>query len=274
MKRSQQERSVSTITRLKRATVSLIAERGYASITTNEIAQRAGVSRGALLHHYPLKIDLIVDAAQDVWREAAIQVRRLAEELCQSGSNVDAFVDRMWDHVFREEAVKMTIDLMSAAQADASLRSRLDPHLRQLFDSYGEIADQAFTGCGMSRDERLTLVSFATCAIRGLRVQDIMTHSPGMTKAVLRELKAHLKMSLDRGTSGREPGPERVPTAPPRSVLIRARTDSKSSKRVWLKELRYSLIDFDSIRLGDSQGTRNSPMATTGLPCGVSQESS
>ena len=206
MKRSQQERSVSTIARLKRATVSLIAERGYASITTNEIAQRAGVSRGALLHHYPLKIDLIVDAAEEVWREAAVQVRRLSEELCRSGSNVDAFVDRMWGHVFREEAVKMTIDLMSAAQADAGLRARLEPHLRQLFDSYGEIADQAFTGCGMSRDERLTLVSFATCAIRGLRVQNIMTPSPGMTQAVLRELKAHLRMSLGRGASGGEPG--------------------------------------------------------------------
>ena len=206
MGRSQQERSISTIARLKRATVALIAERGFASITTNEIARRAEVSRSALLHHYPLKIDLIVDAAEDVWREAAVQVRSLAEELCRSESNVDAFVDRMWDHVFREEAVKMTIDLMSAAQADAGLRARLEPHLKQLFDSYGEIADQAFTGCGMSRDERLTLVSFATCAIRGLRVQTIMTPSPDMTQAVLSELKAHLRMSLDRGASGGTPG--------------------------------------------------------------------
>lgn len=215
MKRSQQERSASTIARLKRATVSLIAERGYASITTNEIAQRAGVSRGALLHHYPLKVDLIVDAAGDVWLDAAVQVRRLSEELCRRPGNVDAFIDGMWDHVFREEAVKMTIDLMSAAQAEAGLRARIDPPLRQLFDSYGEIADQVFAGFGMSHDERQALVSFATCAIRGLRLQNIMSPSPGMTPAVLRELKAHLRMSLARRTGDgvsreKHPAPPRV----------------------------------------------------------------
>ena len=95
MKRSQQERSVSTIARLRRATVALIAERGYANVTTNEIAQRAGVSRGALLHHFPLKIDLIVDAAEEIWRDAAIHVRRLSEELCRSADNADAFIDGM-----------------------------------------------------------------------------------------------------------------------------------------------------------------------------------
>jgi AcrR family transcriptional regulator len=199
MRRSQQERSVSTIARLRRATVALIAERGYASVTTIEIAQRAGVSRGALLHHFPLKIDLIVDAAEEIWRDAAIHVRRLSEELSRSADYADAFVDGMWDHVFREEVVKMSIDLTSAAQADADLRARLDQPLRQLFDAYGEIADQVFAGSGMSHDQRLTLVSVATCAIRGLRVQNIMAPSPGMTEAVLRELKAYLRASLARG---------------------------------------------------------------------------
>ena len=220
MGRIQQKRSVSTIARLKRATVALIAERGYAGTTTNEIAQRAEVSRGALLHHYPLKIDLIVDAAEDIWREAAVQVRRLSEDLYRSGSDVDAFVDRLWEHVFREEVVKMTIDLMSAAQADADLRARLDTPLRQLFDSYGEIADQVFSGSGMSHGDRLTLVSFTTCAIRGLRMQNIMADSPGMTQAVLRELKAHLRMSLDRGISGRETGQDRVEELSQRPSIV------------------------------------------------------
>ena len=72
------------------------------------------------------------------------------------------------------------------------------------FEIGGEIADQAFSNSGMSQDECLTLVSFATCAIRGLRMQNIMADSPDMTQAVLRELKAHLKMSLDRGMPGQE----------------------------------------------------------------------
>ncbi len=216
MRRRQQERSASTIARLKRATVALIAERGYASITMSEIARRAEVSRGALLHHYPLKIDLIIDAAEEVWREAAVEVRRLSEELSRSAGYVDAFVDRMWEQVFREEAVKMSLDLMSAAQADADLRARIDAALRQLCDSYDEIADQVFAGAGLSRGERVMLVSFATCAIRGLRVQNIMAPDPGLTQAVLGELKAHLRTSLARGACLREGGPDRGEDLPDR----------------------------------------------------------
>jgi hypothetical protein len=159
-----------------------------------------------LLHHFPLKIDLIVDAAGEIWRDAAVHVRLLSEELSKSADYADAFVDGMWNHVFREEVVKMSIDLTSAAQADAELHARLELPLRQLFDSYGEIADQVFAGSGMSHDQRLTLVSFATCAIRGLRVQNIMAPSPGMTEAVLRELKTYLRASLARGASVRGEG--------------------------------------------------------------------
>ncbi len=110
----------------------------------------------------------------------------------------------------------MSIDLMSAAQADADLRARLDPPLRQLFDSYSEIADQVFAGSGLSRGERVMLVSFATCAIRGLRVQNIMAPDPGLTQAVLGELKAHLRTSLARGACLREGGPDRGEDLPDR----------------------------------------------------------
>jgi hypothetical protein len=45
-------------------------------------------------------------------------------------------------------------------------------------------------------------------------------------------------------------------------------------ERVWFSELRYSLNDFDSMMFGESAGMLNSPMATTGLPDGSSQDSS
>ena len=51
MARLQEERSAETRGRLLDATVACLHEFGYAGTTTTEIARRAGVSRGAQVHH-------------------------------------------------------------------------------------------------------------------------------------------------------------------------------------------------------------------------------
>src|ERR1700693_2418964 len=63
----QEERSAETRRRLLDATVACLFERGYAGTTTTEIAVRAGVSRGAQLHHFPRKDELVVSALEHVF---------------------------------------------------------------------------------------------------------------------------------------------------------------------------------------------------------------
>ena len=62
-RRTQAERSARTQAALLDATVESLIELGYGRTTTTEIAHRAGLSLGALLHHYPTKTDLLVAAA-------------------------------------------------------------------------------------------------------------------------------------------------------------------------------------------------------------------
>ena len=51
-RRSQKERSSETQARLLDAAVTLLHERGLAGTSTHDIAEAAGVSRGALTHHF------------------------------------------------------------------------------------------------------------------------------------------------------------------------------------------------------------------------------
>src|SRR5690606_31860316 len=46
------------------------------------------------------------------------------------------------------------------------------------------------------------------------------------------------------------------------------------ANRVWFSELRYNLKDLDSMIFGEFDGIENSPIATTGLPRSVNQDSS
>ena len=59
-RRTQEERTAAMRERLLNATVECLYELGYAKTTTTAIVERAGVSRGAQLHHFPTKADLAI----------------------------------------------------------------------------------------------------------------------------------------------------------------------------------------------------------------------
>src|SRR4051794_21328718 len=58
----QEERSRAMRARLMDATIECLVERGFGGTSTTLISERAGVSRGAQLHHFPTKNALVVAA--------------------------------------------------------------------------------------------------------------------------------------------------------------------------------------------------------------------
>ena len=57
---SIQDRSIATINNILEATRDLFIEKQYADVTLKEIAQTAGVTKGALYHHFATKEDLYI----------------------------------------------------------------------------------------------------------------------------------------------------------------------------------------------------------------------
>lgn len=96
-RRTQSERSDATTTALLEATVSALVERGYRGATTTEIAERAGVSRGAMLHHFPNRALLFAATAD--WL-TDIHVDRFEQALSDVGDRTDRLevaIDVLWD---------------------------------------------------------------------------------------------------------------------------------------------------------------------------------
>lgn len=217
-RRSQQQRRTETSAKLRKATIELIAEQGYVNTTTMEIAERAGVSRGALMHHYPAKIDLISDSACEVWSEAIVQVRQLAQALSRGQLDIETFVEGVWDRVFPRSAVIMTLDLVSAARSDENLQNRISPPLQELFETYDQIAIQAFAETGLSTEQGRVIVSLTTCMIRGLKLQELMHPDPAMSQAILDALKVMLAQTLKSTDSlSMVPEPDRQKSGVPLS---------------------------------------------------------
>lgn len=207
VRRTQTERTRETVDRLRAATLSVISERGYAGTSTTEVARRAGVSRGALLHHFPLKIDLIADVAGHFWGEASANLKRIADRIDSNDTDMAGLVDDMWETVFRSASARMTVDLVSASLVDEELRGRIETHLKTLLESYERIAAEAFSTAGLEIRQRLALVQVATCALRGLRMQEMMRHDPEGSRAARAALVDLIETYLAKHGERARPGP-------------------------------------------------------------------
>src|ERR1700742_5094859 len=70
-RRTQQQRRDATRKRLLDATIESLIECGYYAATTLEIERRAGVSRGARIHHYPTKASLLAAAVDHLYDQVS-----------------------------------------------------------------------------------------------------------------------------------------------------------------------------------------------------------
>ncbi len=87
----------------------LFAERGYAATGTEEIVRNAGVTRGALYHHFRDKRDLFLSVFQSIEEEVATELAEQADATAAPlgllHAGVDAFLDRCLDPAVRQIAL-------------------------------------------------------------------------------------------------------------------------------------------------------------------------
>lgn len=138
-RRQQKHRTATTRAAVLEATIELLVERGYAGTSTRLAAEKAGVSLGALQHHFRTKAELTVEAMRFV-------TKRLAEEFIQAIPETDDLIERFGfalDRlfvVFRGPTFAAAMELHLAARTDPSLREKM----RQLhFDDRRLIRDSA-----------------------------------------------------------------------------------------------------------------------------------
>jgi AcrR family transcriptional regulator len=143
-RRTQAERRASTRTALVRATVESLVELGYARTTTQEIQTRAGVSRGALTHHFTAKSDLVLAAVDHLYDEFSESVRKAAAELPDEPvARVRLGVELIWER-FHGPLFIAAMELWTAARTDTELREALLPHERRLGQQLRELSAEVF----------------------------------------------------------------------------------------------------------------------------------
>jgi AcrR family transcriptional regulator len=120
------ERSHATRSRLLEATVECLAEVGWSGTTTTLVAQRAGVSRGAQLHHYPTRAELVVAAIGHLAALRAQEMARAADRLPAGPDRVTAVLDLLAEQ-HTGPLFAAALEVWVAARSDDALRAVLQP---------------------------------------------------------------------------------------------------------------------------------------------------
>ncbi|MGL4306856.1 MAG: TetR/AcrR family transcriptional regulator [Mycobacteriaceae bacterium] len=122
--RTQAQRSSEMRTRLLDAAIESLVELGYARTSTQEIARRAGVSRGAQLHHFPTKESLVVAALGHL-------AEKRRTEILEANPATSNEVSILFE-AFSGTLFYAALELWVAARTDKSLHDAMIPLERQI----------------------------------------------------------------------------------------------------------------------------------------------
>jgi AcrR family transcriptional regulator len=171
-RRNQAQRSAATRAALLDATLESLVEDGYAGTTTARVSERAGLSRGAHLHHFQTRDALLAAAAQHLTRRRGQELLAAAATLPAGGDRIAQGLDLLWES-YADPLYQAALELWTHARTDAALRECLLPVEREFDRQTLELARELFPEAATRPDfDRLLELALAT--MRGLVVLDTL----------------------------------------------------------------------------------------------------
>ncbi len=197
VRRSHAERTAETRSRIVAAVVESIAEVGFQRTTASEIARRAGVTWGAVQHHFGGKDGILLAVLEDSFSRFAERLSVIPTEGTSLEKRVSEFVDRAWEH-FGSPHYRSTFEiLLSFAGPEGPERELL--WQSRMFTAWNRIWDRLFSDARLERHRSVTLQEYAISVLSGLAATKALGSSPPRVRqAQLDLLKDSLVRELSR----------------------------------------------------------------------------
>ncbi|MDD1449666.1 helix-turn-helix domain containing protein [Sphingomonas sp. H160509] len=203
-RRSQAERREETSTKAIDAAIACLYRDGYSATTTLSVAAEAGISRGALLHHFPTKVELILAVALEVVRRSQGKRRKIIVARPRGLPRFAAITDASWATLQEPEAMTL-LEILMASRGNPELATRL-PEVIETFESWQlsgmlEIADDI----GFTNVPQLEAMSkLHQAAMRGLSIELLFAKDRSKIDAAFALLGWYKQMFTERMLAERD----------------------------------------------------------------------
>jgi AcrR family transcriptional regulator len=171
LRRTQAERTAETRRRILDAVVESIAELGFQRTTATEIAKRAGVTWGAVQHHFGAKGGILEAVLEDTFERFAERVGEIETD-APLARRVALFVERAWEH-FASPHFRSTFEiLLHHGKGDGD---EVPPHWQEkMFRDFDRVFERLFADSRLPRRERAALHQYAVAQLVGLAALEML----------------------------------------------------------------------------------------------------
>jgi AcrR family transcriptional regulator len=198
-RRTQDERSAATRERLLDAAIDCIVAHGYARTTTTMIARRARLTRGAQLHHFGNREQLVLAAIAHLFDRGRCEFADAFKNVPPSPDQNDMAIDLSWKF-FSGRLATAWIEIMVAARSDPRLKSAVR---QRAADLQREVLEFGHSYSNLPLNEFALSQAFEAALMMGLTVMGMNLGAEdfaGAAAAILGLLKEFIRsLSRDRG---------------------------------------------------------------------------
>jgi AcrR family transcriptional regulator len=187
VRRSQEERSAETRGRLVQAAIQVLSESGYANLTISKVTQRAGLTNGAMQHHFPSRGDLMLALMDAVYPVLQIPFKAIAAEELSLKERVSDVIDRLWE-IYRRPEYLAIWDIALGSQGDPEMWVRLRSYQRDISTRMRDEFIALFPDVDMGPDEVERVFSLTISYMRGFALQMMFDSDPA-TRGDLARIK-------------------------------------------------------------------------------------
>jgi AcrR family transcriptional regulator len=191
-RRTQEERSSETRHRILEAALESLAQRGYAGTTTTAVAELAGVSRGAQLHHFPTRASLIAAAVEHLYETLRTDYETRFAALPAGRQRLGAAIDLFWT-VWQDPRLAAVVELHVAARTDAELGAALRPVAAEHQQHIVRLARRFFPREALAEPRFAAVLDLVQETLRGMAIGYLVEPDVARarrTRAILKELVA------------------------------------------------------------------------------------
>lgn len=198
-RRRQSDRRAETRQKLIDATIRALVEAGFSGTTVDAIASRAGVTRGALNHHFESKGALLTAATGQLTDHFAARLTDAVARLSPEKDPFHGMIKMLWATIYSAPRFIALLEYLLGVRNQREIRSWTKGELARGHGIIHTLLSDAAVRLGFAGPMPFEIIDLALSGMRGMALEVAIRNDPAFVERQLRLLADAVRLLATGG---------------------------------------------------------------------------